>query len=279
MRRTASSLPERQANQSGKASPKHRTFAVFARRLIILAVIASLLAAGWFALLRAGKSMVDEQELAPFLAAGAASDGHAAGHAEESLMTVRIDDMPDYVWQAFVAIEDHRFFRHPGVDIRSLARSVWVNAIANETVQGGSTITMQLARNVFLTQDKTLVRKLKEMAIALYLERTYTKEQLLTMYLNAIYFGHGQYGIEAAADYYFGKTANGHDPHKTVMRLSEAALLAGMLKAPEHYSPLKDWNRSKERQSVVLERMERLGMITEEEKLAAMQEKIELTRK
>lgn len=184
---------------------------------------------------------------------------------------VRLDEMPDYLWQSFVAIEDHRFMKHGGVDPVALARAVWIDIQAGEYVQGGSTITMQLARNLFLTQDKTMLRKMKEMAMALQLEQRYSKKELLEMYLNVIYFGHGRYGIGEAAELYFGKKAHG-------VSLGEAAILASLPKAPESYSPLKHWDQAKKRQSLVLGRMEELGVINQLERKQAQTEKVAVVR-
>lgn len=183
---------------------------------------------------------------------------------------VTLDEMPDYLWQSFVAIEDHRYWKHHGVDYIAFARAIWADVQAGSYVQGGSTITMQLARNLFLTQDKTILRKAKEIAIAYQLEQRYSKKELLEMYLNVIYFGHGQYGIESASQLYFGKRVNGADP--SVISLGESAILASLPKAPEAYSPLKHWEKAMERQAVVLGRMVEQGLITQEQKQAAQEE-------
>lgn len=185
---------------------------------------------------------------------------------------VKLDEMPDYVWQSFVSVEDHRFMTHPGVDYYSLARAVWADLQAGAYVQGGSTITMQLARNLFLTQDKTLLRKAKEIAIAFQLEQRYSKEQLLEMYLNVIYFGHGCYGIDAASQLYFGKKGNGKGAE--AISLGEAAMLASLPKSPAAYSPLKHWQEAKQRQAVVLGQMVEQGVITKEQMRQAQTEAI-----
>lgn len=210
-----------------------------------------------------GRVWIDEDRLNQLHA------GTAAGY-------VCIDEMPDYVWKAFVAIEDHRFMQHDGVDPVALARALWVDLQAGAYVQGGSTITMQLARNLFLSHDKTLLRKLKEIAVAAELERRYSKRDLLEMYLNVIYFGQGRYGIGSAADLYFGK---GGEKGIRTLTVGEAALLASLPKAPEAYSPLKHWEKARQRQQVVLERMAALHMISETEKNKAISEPISLNRR
>lgn len=184
---------------------------------------------------------------------------------------VRLDDMPDYVWQSFVSIEDHRFWKHHGVDYFAFGRAVWTDIQAGSYVQGGSTISMQLARNLFLTQDKTILRKAKEIAIAYQLEQRYSKKELLEMYLNVIYYGHGRYGIGAAAPLYFGKDS-------ARLTLGEAAVLASLPKAPETYSPLNHLQKAKQRQAVVLARMVELGVITPAQKLQAQMETLALNR-
>src|SRR5699024_314622 len=136
-----------------------------------------------------------------------------------------------HVKDAFIAIEDKRFYNHSGVDFRSSVRAIYRDVIARSKVEGASTITQQLAKNLFLTNDKSWLKKTKEAMIALYLEREVTKDEILEMYLNVVYFGQGQYGIEAAANKYFYKSVED-------LTVEEGALLAGMVKAPNGYSPI-----------------------------------------
>lgn len=189
---------------------------------------------------------------------------------------VKLEELPDYVWKSFVSIEDHRFMEHHGVDPIALVRAVWIDLQAGAYVQGGSTITMQLARNLFLSHDKTMLRKVKEMAIALQLEQRYSKKELLEMYLNVIYFGHGSYGIDQASKLYFDKPASASGDR--ALSLGEAALLASLPKGPEAYSPLKHWDQAKYRQHVVLERMAELGVISQDEKKQAESETVSVVR-
>ncbi len=185
-----------------------------------------------------------------------ASDGEALSHRGDLLGgRVALADIPSYVPEAVVATEDQRFYWHFGVDPIGLARAAYQNFRAGGIVQGGSTITQQLAKNVFLKPDRTFHRKVQEMLLAIWLEARYSKEQILTLYLNRVYFGGGAYGVEGASERYFKKSA--HD-----LTLPEAAMLAGLLKAPSHYSPTNDLAIARSRASVVLDNMVRAGYIT-----------------
>src|SRR5699024_4846171 len=184
-------------------------------------------------------------------------------------LPISLDEIPDHVIDAVIAIEDKRFYEHNGVDFRSIVRALYRDLIARSKVEGASTITQQLAKNVYLTSDKTSLRKTKEAMIALYLEREFTKDEILEMYLNVVYFGQGQYGIEAAANKYFYKSAKD-------LTLEEGALLAGMLKAPNGYSPIDHPEKAEKRRNIVLEAMAEQGMITEEEKVVAAEKDLNL---
>ncbi|HDX9611566.1 PBP1A family penicillin-binding protein [Bacillus toyonensis] len=176
----------------------------------------------------------------------------------ENRELVPIEQIPKYVQQAFVAVEDSRFYEHQGIDYPSIFRALYKDTLAGEKVEGGSTITQQLAKNVFLTREKTVTRKLKEVAISLQLEQKYTKQQILEMYMNHIYFGHGAYGIQAAAKLYFNKNVED-------LTVEEGAMLAGLPKSPNGYSPYFSPEKSKERRDVVLSLMHRQGYLTAEE--------------
>jgi len=173
----------------------------------------------------------------------------------ENRVTVSLDRIPLQVRQAVLAIEDARFYQHRGVDLIGISRAMWHNIRSGEIVEGGSTITQQLARQLFLTQERILSRKLTEMALALEIERRLTKDEILERYLNEIYFGQGAYGIEMASRLYFGK----HTPDLT---LAEGAMLVGIIRAPSIYTPYRNMGLAKTRQTLVLDRMETLGMIT-----------------
>ena len=167
---------------------------------------------------------------------------------------VPLESLPPYVIDAFLATEDRRFFELPGFDVRGLVRALVANVQAGQVVEGGSTITQQLAKNLFLTPDQTIMRKLEEMQLALWLEARLTKEEILSLYLNRIYLGAGTYGIEAAADTYFSKEAS-------ELTLAEAALLAGLPKAPSSLAPTTNMAGALERSEEVIENLVEAGRI------------------
>ncbi|WP_026672476.1 transglycosylase domain-containing protein [Alkalihalobacterium bogoriense] len=176
----------------------------------------------------------------------------------ENREVASIHDIPEHVQDAFVAIEDARFYEHQGIDFRAIGRALYRDILAGAKVEGGSTITQQLAKNTFLTHDKTWLRKTKEVIIAMNLERRYSKDELLEMYLNRIYFGHGAYGIQAASTLYFNKDVS-------ELTVEEGALLAGLPKAPNTLSPINDIEKSQQRRDVVLNVMHNRGYLTAEE--------------
>jgi penicillin-binding protein 1A len=175
---------------------------------------------------------------------------------------VDVSQLPSYVPNAFISIEDRRFRDHVGLDPIGLARAAFENISAGHVVQGGSTLTQQLAKNLFLDPNRTFERKGQEAFLALYLESRYSKDQILTLYLNRVYFGAGTYGIAAAAERFFGKPPS-------QLTLPEAAMLAGSVKAPARYNPLTDADASVERGGVVLRAMEDAGYITDGQRAAA----------
>lgn len=184
-------------------------------------------------------------------------------HGGENRTPVKISQVPEQVRNAFIAVEDPRFRKHHGIDLRGLARAAWRTGLyllrlPGGRVEGGSTITQQLARSGWLTQEVTLRRKIQEAWIAIQLERRFAKDQILEMYLNHIYFGQGAYGIQAAAQTFFGKEVG-------QLNLAEAAQLAGMVNGPSLYDPYEDMEASLQRRDVVLEAMLREGMITQAE--------------
>ena len=175
-------------------------------------------------------------------------------HAAENRRPVKIAQVPKQLQDAFIAVEDNRFYEHSGVDPRGIARALYTNIRGHGVSEGGSTITQQLAKNAYLTQERTLTRKVQEVFLALQLERQYTKKEILEMYLNQIYFGQGAYGVQAAAQTYFGKDVEDLD-------LNECAMLAGIPKSPNYYSPLNNLQAAQERKAVVLDQMEKYGYI------------------
>jgi penicillin-binding protein 2A len=184
---------------------------------------------------------------------------------------VSIDHIPNHFLEAVVATEDHRFYEHDGIDYQGILRALIRNIEAGEWIEGGSTITQQLAKNVFLTNEKTLRRKWEEWFIAKKIERTYSKKEILEMYLNRIYFGEGAWGIKKAAETYFGKDVSD-------LTVSESALLAGLIKAPSALSPFKHYEQAIERRNVVLGLMKEQGYINEKTFLQAKQERIVLNK-
>src|SRR6202521_885379 len=156
--------------------------------------------------------------------------------------------LPPYLPQAFIAIEDRRFYRHFGLDPVGIVRAVYVNVTSRGVREGASTLTQQLAKNLFLSEQRTFARKLDELVLALWLERTYSKDQILELYLNRVYFGSGAYGVEAAAQRYFGKSAR-------AVTLAEATMLAGLVKAPSRLAPTRNPVLARERAELVLTAM------------------------
>jgi len=176
---------------------------------------------------------------------------------------VDVSRLPSYVPNAFIAIEDRRFRSHLGIDPIGLVRAAYENMHAGYVRQGGSTLTQQLAKNLFLSPSRTFERKMQEAMLALYLESRYSKDQILTLYLNRVYFGAGVYGIEAAAQRFFGK-------HAEELTLPEAAMLAGSVKAPARFNPLADTDASMQRASVVLQTMVEAGFIDDKTRADAV---------
>jgi len=182
---------------------------------------------------------------------------------------VKLKDLPPYLPQAVIATEDHRFYSHFGIDIVGLVRAAVVDLRAGHVVQGGSTLTQQLAKNLFLSPDRTMTRKIQEALLAVWLERRFTKNEILEIYLNRVYFGAGAYGVDAAAHRYFDKSAR-------EVSLYEAATIAGLLKAPTRFSPARDQQAAAERASHVLDAMRDEGYITAAEERAAFEQEKQL---
>ncbi|MFB3925077.1 MAG: penicillin-binding protein 1A [Syntrophales bacterium] len=188
----------------------------------------------------------------------------------EDRRVIPISKVPKHVVNAFVAAEDSRFFEHEGIDLYGIARAFLKNLEHGAIVQGGSTITQQVAKSFFLTSERTYSRKIKEMILAYRINKYLKKYEILNLYLNQIYLGHGTYGIEAASQCYFAKSA--HE-----LNLAEAALLAGLPKAPSKYSPFTNPEKANQRQIYVLNRMVEDGFITEKEREKALQTRIHLS--
>jgi len=186
-----------------------------------------------------------------------ASDGSVLAHYGDVYgVAVQLHELPPYLSHAVLAVEDRRFYLHSGVDLRGIVRAVWDNIRAGGLRSGGSTISQQLAKNLFLTPERTLRRKVQEALLAFWLERRFDKDQILTIYLNRVYFGQGAYGVDAAARRYFGRPARD-------VTVYQAAVLAGLLKAPSRYNPVSSPELAAARASLVLDGMVEAGWLTE----------------
>ncbi|MDY6783606.1 MAG: penicillin-binding protein 1A [Cyanobacteriota bacterium] len=179
-------------------------------------------------------------------------------HGEHNRENVELDEISPQLKRAVIAVEDSHFYQHNGINPTSIGRALAVNWQRGYVAEGGSTVTMQLVKNLFLSRERTVSRKLAEAVLAIRVEQIFSKEQILEMYLNSIYWGHNAYGVQTAAQSYFNKPAS-------QLTLSEAALMAGLIQAPEDYSPFIDYKEAKRRQAIVLNRMGDLGWITTEE--------------
>ncbi|MBV5261093.1 penicillin-binding protein 1A [Synechococcus moorigangaii CMS01] len=186
-------------------------------------------------------------------------------HGEANRKNIDLPDVSPELKLAVLAIEDSHFYQHNGINPTSIGRALLSNLQAGGIAEGASTITMQLVKNLFLAQDRTYNRKLAEAILALRIEQSFPKDEILEMYLNNIYWGHNNYGVETAAESYFNKSA-------ADITLAEAAVMAGMIQAPEEYSPFRNYQATKARQQVVLNRMQDLGWISPAEAEAAVKE-------
>jgi len=190
----------------------------------------------------------------------------------ERRILLPFSEIPDILVKAFIAIEDARFYQHGGIDFQGISRAFWANLRAKQITQGGSTITQQLAKTLFLSPERTIQRKIREILLALQIEKRFSKKEILELYLNQIYFGEGAYGVEAASETYFGK-------HVKDLSLSEAAMLAGLPKAPAHFDPYKEPDSALKRRSMVLVRMYGEHFISKDQMRAADAENIVLKKR
>ncbi len=233
------------------------------RILLILFLLPSLLGAGFAYSLLNYLEIPDVKQLENFTPKSATRLYADCGTLFAELFTekripIPLSQMPKHLRDAFIAAEDVRFYKHFGIDLRGILRATWNNIRKGKIVEGASTITQQLARNLFLTPKKSLKRKIEEAILAIEMERTYSKDEILAMYLNLIYLGEGCYGVEAASYTYFGKRAKD-------LTLEESATLAALTKSPSILSPLKNPERVLMRRNHVLKRMYEAGMISREE--------------
>lgn len=190
-------------------------------------------------------------------------------HGEANREVVPLDKISPNLKRAVMAIEDSHFYYHHGVNPNSIGRAVKANFSRGGVAEGASTITMQLVKNLFLSHKRAVTRKIAEAVLAIRVEQVFKKDEILEMYLNQVYWGHNNYGVQTAAASYFGKPAS-------ELNLAEAAMMAGMIQAPEDYSPFYSFKRAKDRQADVLRRMRELGWITPQEELQARNQKLKL---
>ena len=242
------------------ASPKRRSLL---GRLVywafVLGVWGVVGVAGLFAYYASQLPPIDQLAVPkrpPNIAILAADGALIANRGDTGGAAVHLSELPPYLPKAFVAIEDRRFYQHFGIDPIGIGRAVFRDVTGRGGVEGGSTLTQQLAKNLFLTQERTLSRKIQEAILALWLERKYSKDQILELYLNRVYFGSGAFGVEAAAQKYFGKSAR-------QVTLSEAAVLGGLMKSPTRLAPNHNLAAANERAAQVITAMAEQGYITE----------------
>jgi penicillin-binding protein 1A len=265
--RAAKSAPQKQDTTRKKPDAKSGKRRSFLGRLVYWGIVLTLWAAiagiGLVAWVGAHLPSIQSLEVPkrPPSIQIAGIDGRILAVRGDSGVSAKVRDLPKQVPQAFIAIEDRRFYAHYGVDPIGIARAVVANVMRRGVSQGGSTLTQQLAKNLFLTQERTFTRKIQELVLALWLERKFTKDEILELYLNRVYFGAGAYGVEAAAQRYFGK-------HARDMTLSEAAMLAGLVRSPSRLAPTRNPNGAERRAQVVLTAMADAGFISD--KAAAM---------
>ncbi|MBI1777650.1 MAG: PBP1A family penicillin-binding protein [Proteobacteria bacterium] len=266
-RRTAPLSAERRRTGAGR-QPSRSLRRLFGALLkwgsvgAIWVVILLGLVIGYEALQLPDTSGLEQSTRKPAIRLAAADGATFASFGEYYGKPIAVAELPKALPDAVIATEDRRFWRHYGVDPLGLARALWVNLAHRGIRQGGSTITQQLAKNLFLTPERSLARKIQELLLAFSLERRFTKDEILTVYLNRVYLGAGAFGVSAAAERYFGKEAN-------ELNLYESALIAGLLKAPSRYSPAASPERSRERTRQVLANMVVAGYITQAAAAAA----------
>ncbi len=239
---------------------------------IVISVILGTSVGGYFAIQKGIPSLEELKQYRPVEGTKIyADDDVLVGELKvEKGVFVPINKIPDKMVNAVIAVEDSRFWKHRGIDYIAIGRAFLKDIISIGLKEGGSTITQQLAKVTFLTPEKTFKRKLREAALAITMEKNLAKREILELYLNKIYFGHGAYGVEMASRIYFGKPVRD-------ITLSEAALIAGLIKAPAMYSPYNDLTKAKERQQIVLTRMEDEGYIKRSEKENALKQPVFLS--
>lgn len=276
MNNTKSSDPRRRTTPRKTTPPKNKNSSV--KRFFWITMLLSILivAGAGCGFISATMSNLPDVENVQPAASSQIYDVHGnlltTVHSTENRLPVPISEVPKSLQNAFVATEDARFYSHHGIDPVGILRAVWVNIARSGVSEGGSTITQQLARNAFLSQDRTLKRKVSEALLALRIEQRYTKQEILEMYMNQIYFGQGAYGVQAASKVYFGKDVQD-------LSLAQASILAGLPQSPNYFSPFNDLEASKKRQAIVLGQMVKYNYITQAQADEAKEADLELIAK
>jgi penicillin-binding protein 1A len=271
--RGAAKRPSSGKNGNGKTGRPRRRVGV-ARFLLIAALwcfVAGMGVIGFFGLTLPDTSDLSLAQRKPSITLLAGDGSMIATFGDLFGEPLRLKDMPKYLPAAVIATEDRRFYSHFGIDPIGLARATVANLRAGHVVQGGSTITQQLAKNLFLTPNRTFTRKIQEALLAVWLEHKFSKQQILEIYLNRVYLGAGTYGVDAAAHRYFDKSAR-------EVSLYEAAVIAGLLRAPSRFSPANDKERAAQRAEQVLANMANAGFITAAQAQIAAQQKTQLAK-
>ena len=245
--------PRRRAKKAKKAGPLRRIRLFIALCLVIFAGLGfGYIFAAYQSLPAVGNNMRPAVSSQVF-------DSHGrlitTLHSDQNRLPIDINKVPQNLQNAFIAAEDNRFYEHIGIDPIGIFRAIFANLTNRGIAQGGSTITQQLAKNAFLSQEQTLKRKIQEAMMALEIEHKYSKKEILEMYMNQIYFGQGAYGIQTAAKTYFNKDVN-------ELTLTQCAMLAGLPKSPNYYSPFNNLNEAKKRKNVVLDQMVKYGYVS-----------------
>ena len=259
---------------SRKSRRKSGSMPVWLRAMVITVIIGGLLAIG--GVVHLARTLPDLSAIEPAPHTGEVvlldREGRTiARRGQSTSAVITADALPQNLADAVIAVEDRRFYSHFGIDLIGTARAMMSNIRAGRVVQGGSTITQQLAKNLFLSPERTYRRKAQEVLLALWLENRYSKDEILALYLNRVYFGAGAWGAEAASRRYFSKPAD-------ELSIGEAALLAGLLKAPSRYAPTNDARRASVRATVVLDLMYATGRISQDERIAAASTPIRVSR-
>ena len=245
--------PRRRAKKAKKAGPLRRIRLFIALCLVVFAGLGfGYIFAAYQSLPAVGNNMRPAVSSQVF-------DSHGrlitTLHSDQNRLPIDINKVPQNLQNAFIAAEDNRFYEHIGIDPIGIFRAIFANLTNRGIAQGGSTITQQLAKNAFLSQEQTLKRKIQEAMLALEIEHKYSKKEILEMYMNQIYFGQGAYGIQTAAKTYFNKDVN-------ELTLTQCAMLAGLPKSPNYYSPFNNLNEVKKRKNVVLDQMVKYGYVS-----------------